>query len=184
MDNVMVDLETLGVTSDAVIISIGAIEFELHGEYLLGKTFYRSVSIDSNLELKRHISEDTLIWWLQQSTDAQKVFHEAKTTLLLALRELSDWFPRDAMIWSNGASFDIPMIEHAMKDLHIEPPWAHWNSRCMRTLRGLPGAKAVEKPSPRIAHNALEDATAQAIYVQRLHRHFFGPKAAVMPVAA
>lgn len=171
MKNVMIDLETLAVTADAVIMSIGAVEFELDGQ--VGDTFYRSLSIDSNTQAGRRIDESTLVWWMQQSPEAQKVFHEPKIPLQGGLLDLATWFPHDAAIWSNGASFDIPILEHAYKTSHMEAPWEFWNSRCVRTYRSLPGAGAVERPTPKVSHNALDDALAQALYVQALHHALF-----------
>ena len=81
MKHVMIDLETLGTKADSVIISIGAVKFDLDSEQMDDNGFYASVSIDSNLERGRKIDEDTLLWWLQQSTDAQAVFHEPKQPL-------------------------------------------------------------------------------------------------------
>lgn len=181
MQEVMIDCETLAVTADAVILSIGAVEFELDGR--LGDTFYRSVSIDSNLALGRRVKESTLIWWFDQDRAAQEVFREAKHTLESALTDLSDWYYKTGIMgedgkvstcpWSNGASFDIPMLEHAYEQCGMETPWRFFNSRCMRTYRNLPGADKVPRPAPSVAHNALQDAIAQAKYVQDIHRALF-----------
>ena len=182
MKNVMIDNETLAVTADAVIMSIGAVEFDLDGS--LGDKFYRSISIDSNLALGRCINESTLLWWLQQSPEAQQVFHEAKVELTSALQDLASWFPANldahgnntTLVWSNGASFDIPMLEHAYKQCGMESPWEFYNSRCVRTYRDLPGAKNIQRPAAKITHNALDDAIAQALYVQAIHAEVFGVK--------
>ena len=77
MKHVMIDLETLGTVADAAILSIGAVKFELESQAIDDAGFYASVSIDSNLEMKRRIQEDTLIWWMKQGESAQGVFHES-----------------------------------------------------------------------------------------------------------
>ncbi len=59
--DIMLDLETLGTTADAVILSIGAVKFNLETGKIDDEGFYRSVSVESNLDLGRRISEDTLI---------------------------------------------------------------------------------------------------------------------------
>lgn len=168
----MLDLETLGTTADAAIMSIGAVKFDLESGEIDDNGFYASVSIDSNLEHKRRISEDTLIWWMQQSKEAQKVFFEAKQTLGSALESFTDWFGGndDAIIWSNGADFDIPMMAHAMKQLGVETPWKFYNSRCVRTYKNLPCAKKVPRPTAGVAHNALHDAMNQVLHVQAIHQ--------------
>ena len=113
MQHIMYDLETLATTSDAVIMSIGAVKFDLDSDKIDDAGFYASVSVESNLDLGRRISEDTLLWWLKQPHDAQQVFHESKQTLAVALVDFSDWLGDDAaFMWSNGADFDLPMVAH------------------------------------------------------------------------
>jgi hypothetical protein len=171
----MIDLETLGTVADACILSIGAVRFDLDSAAIDDQGFYASVSIDSNLELKRRIQEDTLIWWMKQDPAAQGVFHESKQTLPTALRELSDWFGDDTFnVWSNGADFDLPMLAHAFTQCGMEVPWKFWNSNCFRTYKKLPGAKLIRAAVMGVKHNALSDAYQQAQTVQMIHNKLFG----------
>ncbi len=178
MKHVMVDMETLGTVSDAVILSIGAVRFDLDSDEIDDAGFYASVSIESNLALGRRIQEDTLVWWLKQPSAAQQVFHEPKQTLTSALAEFADWMPPDAMLWSNGADFDNAMLAHAYVQQSMERPWLFWNSRCVRTYKGLPGAKNVSVPRIGTHHNALHDALYQAQLVQAIHKTLKGKKVA------
>jgi DNA polymerase III epsilon subunit-like protein len=175
MRSLMIDLETLGTTADAVILSIGAVAFDLNASKVSDEGFYVSVSIDSNLELGRRISEDTLIWWFKQSAAAQQVFHEPKEHLREALRQLSDWIgANDYEVWSNGADFDIPMLAHAFTQCGLQVPWKFWNARCYRTYKNLPGAKNLALPPKEgTAHNALADAYNQAQAVCTIHQALF-----------
>lgn len=175
MKHVMLDLETLGTVADAVIMSIGAVKFDLESNRMDNGGFYASVSIESNLERGRRIQEDTLIWWMGQDAVARHVFAEPKQSLESALEELADWLStQNYVVWSNGASFDIPMLEHAYKQAGIEVPWKFYDSQCVRTYRKLPGANKVPRVQPEVAHNALSDAVAQAKYVQAIHAELFG----------
>ena len=166
----MVDLETLGTAADAVIMSIGAVKFDIDSNALDNNGFYASASIDSNLGLKRRVQEDTLLFWLKQSADAQKVFHEPKQTLETALIELSDWIGDDSYyMWSNGADFDLPMLAHAYTQIGSEIPWKFWNSRCFRTYKNLPQARQAAFTPSGVKHNALADAINQAQHLQAIH---------------
>ncbi len=177
MKHIMLDLETLGTAADAVILSIGAVRFDLDTNQIDDAGFYASVSVDSNLDAKRRIQESTLIWWLQQGAAAQGVFHETKQALRTALVDLSDWIRnKECTVWSNGADFDLPMLAHAYISLGIEVPWHFWNSRCFRTYKNLPGAKAIKVPFDGVKHNALFDAVHQAKHVQAIHAALFGKK--------
>lgn len=167
----MVDLETLGTAADSVICSIGAVKFDLDSDALDNAGFYASVSVDSNLEMKRRIQEATLIWWMKQPTEAQHVFHEGKQTLRTALVELSDWIGDDSyQVWSNGADFDLPMLSHAYTQHQIEIPWDFWNSNCFRTYKKLPHARQVKFTPIGVKHNAMTDALNQARHLQAIQR--------------
>lgn len=173
----MLDLETLGTVADAVIISIGAVRFDLESAAIDNAGFYASISIDSNLEAKRRIQEDTLLWWLKQGEAAQSVFHESKQTLRTALVEFADWLgDGENMMWSNGADFDLPMVAHAYTSLSMETPWKFWNSNCFRTYKKLPGAKQIRAAAMGVKHNALSDAYQQAQTVQMIHQKLFMAK--------
>lgn len=175
--DVMVDLETLGTVASAVILSIGAVKFNLETGEIADDGFYASVSIDSNLDFGRRIQEDTLLWWLKQPAAAQQVFHEEKMALPEALELFSDWVQIDnARMWSNGADFDLPMIAHAYNQVQLAAPWKFWNSRCVRTYKALPGAKNVKAGSLGVKHNALSDAYNQAQLVCAIHRELFSKK--------
>lgn len=169
MKHVSVDLETLGTVADAVILSIGAVRFDPDSNQIDDAGFYRSISIDSNLDYKRRIQEDTLIWWMKQSSTAQNVFHEPKETLETALCDFSDWLGDDSsFMWSYGADFDLPMLAHAFTQCTVTIPWKFWNSRCLRTLKSLPAAKNVAVPRLGTHHNALQDAIYQAQLIQAI----------------
>lgn len=177
MNHIMFDTETLATTADACIMSIGAVKFDLESDAIDDTGFYASISIDSNLEMKRRISESTLLFWLRQGSDAQGVFHEAKQTLKVAIEDLTDWIGvKQYCVWSNGADFDLPMLAHAYTQLGMVIPWQYWNGRCFRTYKNLPGAKNIKLPFEGTKHNALFDAVHQARTTQAIYQSLFAGK--------
>ena len=175
MQHIMVDLETMGTVADAVILSIGAVRFDLESSEMDDASFYASISIDSNLEAKRRIQEGTLMWWLSQADEAKGVFNEPKQSLRSALEDLSDWLgDKNNFVWSNGADFDLPMLAHAYCTHGMEVPWKFWNARCFRTYKNLPGAKDIRAPFVGIKHNAMADAINQAKTAQLIYGTLFG----------
>ena len=56
-------------------------------------------------------------------------------------------------------------------DLHL--PWAYYNTRDYRTLKNLVSRQTYDslRVRPRVAHNALDDAIAQARTLQALLDH-------------
>lgn len=169
--DIMVDLETLATTADAVILSIGAVTFDPHSNEIGNDGFYTAVEMHAQMVMQRRISESTLKFWMEQGPEAKAVFaDENKRTLHAALYELEKWVGPDFIgnIWSNGADFDIPMLAHAYTQMNIEPPWKFYNTRCVRTLKNLPRADRVPRPAFGVKHNALDDAIAQAMHVQAI----------------
>lgn len=168
---IMIDLETLGTRADAVILSIGAVKFDPGSERIDADAFYASISIDSNTDAGRHISESTLLWWFQQSAEARKVFAEPKVVLGAALDDLATWIDHpDYQVWSNGADFDIPMLAHAYSTHGLNVPWKFYNTNCYRTFKKLPFAKNAVKVVNPTKHNALADAINQAQQLQEFYK--------------
>jgi DNA polymerase III epsilon subunit-like protein len=168
----MIDFETLGTNADSVIMSIGAVKFDLNSDRMDDAGFYASISIESNLAAGRQLNEDTLLWWLRQTDAAQEVFFEPKQELSAALDSFSEWWASShssTRIWSNGADFDIPMLSHAYRHYGWDTPWEFYNSRCVRTYKSLPGVKGITVPNTQ-KHNALSDAIAQVRLVQAIQK--------------
>lgn len=175
--NIMLDLETLSTRGNAAILSIGAVKFDLDKMKIDDKGFYSSISIDSNVEAGRHISESTLVWWLDQGDAAKRVFTEPKVVLDAALESFVDWVGRDdCAIWGNGSDFDVAILSSAFHQAGYETPWKFYNTRCFRTFKNLPGAPRCTTP-PLVAHNALHDALSQAQHALAIQAALFDRKA-------
>lgn len=153
--NVMVDLETLGLSADSTIVSVGAVVFTKDGIEAEG---YWPLHLD---QPDRHADLGTIKWWMQQDDAARSVFSE-KTVVALrhALEELARQFDKDTLIWCNGANFDEPMLAHAYKQAGLRTPWAYKNVRCFRTVRAQ--HRDVDVGEQGTKHNALDDARWQA----------------------
>ncbi len=177
--NIMIDLETLSTSADAVILSIGAVKFDLEGGKIDDKGFYGVISIDSNTESGRHISESTLKWWMGQGDAAKKLFNEPAIHIKKALELFVSWAYRggydDYTVWGNGADFDIAILAHAFHTHGMEAPWKFWNTKCFRTYKNLPGAPKCTTP-PAVKHHALYDALSQAQHAVAIHAALFGKK--------
>ena len=152
----MVDLETLGLSPDSVIVSVGAVVFTKDGIESEG---YWPLTLDQS---DRNIDLGTLKWWMQQNEAARAVFAEKRTfSLRAALENLSMQFCDGTRIWSNGANFDEVLLTHAYAQLRIRKPWDYKHVRCYRTIRAqFPDIKL---PSNGTKHNALDDARYQAL---------------------
>ena len=63
--HVMIDLETLGTTPDAVILSIGGVKFDPNGDRIFDEFIYK-LDIDEQQQRGRTTNEDTMSWWATQ----------------------------------------------------------------------------------------------------------------------
>lgn len=193
--HIMIDLETMGVTPDASIVSIGAVVFDPKGEevpsaeiddtpYGRGECFYTAVDLESNIKVGRQVDASTEKWWSQQSEEARRTTFpedpEKRKDLVFALTAFTRWIrshPYPYKVWSHGSGFDITMLESAFRSTHGSPPWKFWDARDTRTVfdmafgggssKDLP---SIDTPEEFIAHHAWWDAWIQARQVQKAYQ--------------
>ncbi|WP_051419652.1 3'-5' exonuclease [Candidatus Sodalis pierantonius] len=113
MNNVMLDIETLGKKAGCPILSVAAVMFE-PATGLVGQTFYARIDYQAAIQYGQP-EEETLLWWQKQSDDAR---HEAfggkarPDVVARALRTfISTHCAKPCVPWSNGAVFDIALLQ-------------------------------------------------------------------------
>ena len=163
----MVDLETLSVTPDAVILTLGAVHFDPFNKGIIDELYIKFDLDDQDL-LKRSIDPNTLDWWSKQDP---KIIEEAfNTDNRVKVSDAIDQFHKFAYgcnkFWSHGSVFDLMIIENLYRQLNREFPWKFWDLRDTRTLFDLGFNSNMPKGN---LHNALEDAKRQAIGVQNIY---------------
>ena len=174
----MLDLETMSTTSNAAIVSIGAVFFEPStGE--LGADIYLVIDLENSSKFG-DADGSTIKWWLKQSDEARDVFNDKHAiSLERALAAFNDWIstevgPNEVNMWGNGASFDNVILRNAYRACNQSSPWKFYNDRDVRTmvdlgrsLRGIDPKKTLSLQGT--AHNALDDAMFQARYVSEIY---------------
>ena len=171
--DVMLDLETTGISAGCGILSIGACTFDLT------KTFYTSVNLQSCLDAGLINHASTMQWWDKQSPEAKEAAFSGERSITEACGMFSDWFrsldaPQKAkFIWGNGADFDLPILGAAYKAIGMSNPWEAYNGRCYRTLKNLYQAIKMDKFTG-VKHNALQDAKNQAVHATAILKTHFG----------
>ena len=154
-ENVMIDIETLGISAHAVILSIGAYNLETED------TMY--VELDCEKQPGRTIDIGTIKFWLKQSTPCPIT---GLYTLATALEFLRD-FTKGKTVWANGTDFDISILSHAYTQCNMAPGWKYNAVRDYRTLaKLLPHIKRGLDVGNR--HDALADAINQAVHLKLL----------------
>ena len=164
---VMLDLETLSTRNCAAILVIAGIKFNLNSDSVpLDKvdkknTFYRRIDADSCKEIDLHVDEKTVAWWKTQDEKIQEeAFGKERIPLKQALQEFSSWYGNSSKIWSQGANFDIPILDEAYQRCGMSSPWKFWSVRDTRTVYDLAGLSARDFPQDNL-HHALHDCQRQ-----------------------
>ena len=164
--NVMIDTETMDVIPGAAIVSIGAVVFDPRYNVVTDDTFYTELDWKAQ---GRSIDKGTKEWWKGQSPKAKSALR-GTTTLEDALEDLAFWIPPGSMVWGNGPSFDMSILEDAYRQVNMEAPWKFWNVYDCRTIKYLyeSARGGFDKKVGGDAHNALHDAKYQAHYVCKM----------------
>lgn len=172
MQDVMIDIETLGREAGCVVLSIGATEFYKNG---VGDGVNILIDVEESVTacgLK--LEPATVLWWFTQSKEAQNAVINAQGREPLddCLIRFNDFLhPGNKRVWCNGAAFDFPILKGLYKASGREPAWMYYNEMDFRTIKGLVGKDAMKQHQckPTIAHDGLADAIAQAQTLINLH---------------
>ncbi len=179
MKNIMIDLETMGIRRNSLIIAVGAVYFEpdpsVVGGVNLGEAFYENIDWKSGIEAGMGLDVSTVKWWMTQSEEARKAVLAEGESLEQVLLGLVTFIEQAAgiknvKVWGNGSTFDISLLEYAYDLLGWDSPWQFWNVRDCRTVEDLATGIFDKKTVTRegTAHHALDDAKHQATYVSRM----------------
>lgn len=152
----MLDLETLGTSTNSVIIAIGAVKFDRTG---IKEQFYQAVDPASCVDVGLQIDANTVMWWMKQDTSARRAFRDKGVPLDVALSQFATWVDDDA-VWGNGSDFDNVLLSNAYKAVGMEQPWKYYNNRCYRTMKNQ--FHEVQLVRKGVHHNAVDDAVSQA----------------------
>lgn len=165
--HLMVDMETMAVSPNAVILTLGAVHFNPYGNGY-GDKLYIRFDLDSQDRLGREIDPNTLDWWSKQDPAImEEAFGPENRT---PVEEAIDQFHKFAWgcnaFWSHGATFDLVILENIYKQLNKVPPWQYWQLRDTRTIFDLGYNPDMPQGSK---HDALQDAIRQSVGVQNIY---------------
>ena len=188
-NHVMLDLETLSLRSDACIVQIAAVAFDIEtGE--LGPRFNAYVNESCLVGAKvGHIDVSTVGFWMRQkfapTLGASITDEDEQRNLYDALGEFDQWFANlaedtceagassvvetaeEISLWSHGAGFDIPILAEAYNRALIgEVPWHYRAPRDTRTLFAVaPGGMPKPPKAEAREHDAQYDCEYQLTQV-------------------
>ena len=157
----MVDIEGLGTGPDATILTIAAQSFDPFGQGYYDRQYYARITLES--QENRSIQQDTIDWWATQpEAQAEAFMEEGRIDLDQALDSLGKLIWQHKLIFANGPTYDMNILEHAYKSYNKPLPWQFYNVRDARTIYSL----WPELPKPPTSHHALEDCRRQIDMLQ------------------
>lgn len=160
--DVMIDIETLSTETNALILTISAVKFNMKEDKDM-ETFYYRINRESCEKLGMHVDENTVKWWKNQKEEARLEAFDEKDRfgIKFVLLKLTD-FLRDAnCLWSHSPNFDYVILESAYKKCRLDVPWKFWQLRDTRTVYDLAYVNLKEFSKSTECHNALFDCFNQ-----------------------
>ena len=165
--HLMIDLEGLATGPDTTILTIAAQAFDPFGSGYYDQHYYARVTLES--QENRSIDDGTIAWWATQPEHArEEAFGEQdRIPLDQALDELARLIWHSKLIWAQGPTYDMNILEHAYKSYGKALPWKYYQVRDSRTVFSL----WPEQPIPPTSHHALEDCRRQIGMLQTTLQH-------------
>lgn len=170
--HLMIDLETLSLANNAIVMQIGFATFNpnVGTEYGVIASGAFSLNPKEQMKIGRELDYRTFEWWMQQSDGARNtllthVSHDTMPELLDAFVSHFNWDEIEG-VWANGILFDLAILADLFAQYDRSVPWHYRSPRDFKTLRAL--RPNLRSPKPEIAHSAEHDAIAQAIQVQMI----------------
>jgi exodeoxyribonuclease VIII len=167
MADIMIDIEGLATGPDATILTIAAQTFDPLSSGYYPRQYYARITLESQED--RKIEQGTIDWWATQPEQAkEEAFGEqGRIPLDQALDELAKFIWQSKLIWANGPTYDMNIIEHAYKSYGKPLPWQFYVVRDARTIYSL----WPDLPKPPTSHHALEDCRRQIEMLQATLKH-------------
>lgn len=163
----MLDIETLALSTDACVTQIGVCVADLDTrEYLVEPiNFWPSTGSGGKIDF------DTVSWWMQQDRKvAASVFNkDVMRTPPGAIFGLLKSYceAHKCTVWGSPAMFDLPILTNFFGN---KKPWKYNDERCMMTMyKLLDPSGAIAPPPNTMAHDAAADAKWQMEYLFNLH---------------
>ena len=170
----MIDIETMGLSATAPIISIGAVKFDPEESWDQHPMEAFSVNVD--IATVHHVGcafeGETIKWWLapERAAAREELLKGHGVDLRDALDGLKDWLGEGGPTWANSPSFDLAILARAFKFMGTEVPWKYTDERDYRTVRKMSPTRYVDMADEEIkislpnlvGHSARDDAEYQA----------------------
>lgn len=134
----MLDIETLALTPDAVVLSVGVVIWETdetdsgHLVNTIADRIYIGAPKQVQLDKGRSVDYDTIAWWARQEDDVRDLAFRPDDpyytiTTEMSLRNITRVCNQHNVdrFWAKPAAFDFPVLESLFRDFNVALPWNH-----------------------------------------------------------
>lgn len=161
----MLDFETLSLRKNALLLCAGVVVFDRQTENINSQLWHLNLTTQSDI-LKRHIDPQTVIWWMNQSAEAQaRVFVPEServhlATFLHQLKEFLFWNDVER-VWCKGPTADGAWLESLCDEMQMPCPVQYRAWRDVRTIEDRLPAGIEFDESDIVPHDPISDCIAQ-----------------------
>jgi hypothetical protein len=163
MNNVMLDIETLGTNVDSIVLQVSLVRFDRQGNIGESLSLCLNVGEQESLGLKK--DDSTIEWWNNTNPELfKRLLFEGVASLSDSLNQISSFFQYGDVLWCH-ATFDAPILSNLFKITQKRIPWKYTNVRDIRTLVDLSHLNLSDYNWVKEkTHDALDDCKFQIKY--------------------
>lgn len=133
----LVHIDTLGLKSNAALIGLGALSFNLLDRAALSEPFYCAISSESNGPVGREVDLAGIDHWRFDAPYLDP-FTRDMTTLEFAIEEFVAYYQRntlpEATVWLWSGSFEGTILQTTFEALGTPLPWPYYAVRDAKTF--------------------------------------------------
>jgi hypothetical protein len=161
----MVDIETLSLETDALVLQVGVCVFDSQKIH-----FMANFNLNREEQSDRRIDYSTVMWWVNQSLEAKEAVLVAQDSVFISVSDLwailEDRAKAVEGVWANSPTFDLAILKNLFGG---KTPWSFRQERDYRTVVKMLDPDGFKKPPPdSLKHMAMADAVWQAQYLMNL----------------
>ncbi len=170
MKDIMLDIETLSTDSNAAVLSISAVQFDLQtGD--VGSEFEIALKLGQQQLNGAVIDGDTVMWWFNQEDKAIKSITSMRPVGVgNALDQFNEWIENlgpklnDMNLWGNGSNFDCVITRNLYKRQGKKFILPYWCDKDVRTVVNLLDIDTRDYAFKGVKHNGIDDCKHQINY--------------------
>ena len=179
-NSIMIDIECLGTGKDCVVVSVGAVKFNLNTGDILKEEYWELNMREQQNKLNRAVSVDTVSWWANQTPETLKALQSThdRVSITRFIEDFNEFIAGPNFFWAKGTNYDLEILTDLYQDAHdhldneiqVRPfKYSKWVDARVYYLLGKE-LGIMPRHAHEGAHNALQDAIFQTKTVCQIHR--------------